>query len=98
MLQTPVRREQVAAVRRFNRFYTQQHRRAAGGLARQPVLAHRGARALRAQARDRATASDIGRELGLDAGYLSRILRRFAQDGLIRKQPRPTTRGKASCR
>ena len=39
--------------------------------------------------RDRATATDIGRDLGLDAGYLSRILRRFQKSGLIRKDTSP---------
>jgi DNA-binding MarR family transcriptional regulator/N-acetylglutamate synthase-like GNAT family acetyltransferase len=39
--------------------------------------------------RDRATASDIARDLGLDAGYLSRILRRFHKRGLIRKDASP---------
>jgi len=39
--------------------------------------------------RDRATASDIARDLGLDAGYLSRILRRFHKSRLIRKAVSP---------
>jgi DNA-binding MarR family transcriptional regulator/GNAT superfamily N-acetyltransferase len=42
--------------------------------------------------RRRATATDIGRDLGLDAGYLSRILRRFQKSGLIRKQVSPDDR------
>ena len=39
--------------------------------------------------RDRPTATDIGRDLDLDAGYLSRILRRFQKLGFIRKETSP---------
>jgi DNA-binding MarR family transcriptional regulator/GNAT superfamily N-acetyltransferase len=39
--------------------------------------------------RESATASDIAHDLGLDAGYLSRILRRFHKGGLIRKTVSP---------
>jgi len=76
----------IAAVRRFNRFYTRQ----IGVLRRNYLdspyslgemrvlyeLAHGGAR----------TASDIGRALDLDAGYLSRVLRNFEKRGLITRK------------
>ncbi len=76
----------IAAVRRFNRFYTRQ----IGVLRRNYLdspyslgemrvlyeLAHGGAR----------TATDIGRALDLDAGYLSRVLRNFEKDGLIARK------------
>ena len=81
--------QRVAAVRRFNRFYTQHLGVLQDGWLRQPVLADRGARALRNHQRGSTTATDIGRDLGLDAGYLSRILRRFHKLGLIRKDVSP---------
>ena len=80
---------QIAAVRRFNRFYTQKL-----GVLQQAWLdsafSLTEARMLyEIQRRGRATATDIGRDLDLDAGYMSRIIRRFQKDGLIRKEVSP---------
>ena len=62
-------------------------RRAAQNLSRQPLLARRDARALRDRPRRaRTTASDIGRALDLDAGYLRRVLRNFEKRGLITRK------------
>lgn len=77
----------VDAVRRFNRFYTRQI-----GLLRDGVVDTRfsltEARVLYelAQAQE-TTASLVAAALGLDHGYLSRILGRFAEDGLIIRKP-----------
>jgi DNA-binding MarR family transcriptional regulator/GNAT superfamily N-acetyltransferase len=79
-------RSGIAAVRRFNRFYTRHI-----GVLRRTYLdspySLGEARALYEIASGPSrTASEIGRNLGLDAGYLSRLLRNFAKRGLIRRE------------
>jgi DNA-binding MarR family transcriptional regulator/N-acetylglutamate synthase-like GNAT family acetyltransferase len=85
----------VAAVRRFNRLYTQRigvlregHLDSPLSLAEVRVLyeiAHR----------EQPTAADIRRALALDAGYLSRILRRFQTQRLVTRRPAPNDRREA---
>ena len=76
----------VVSVRRFNRFYTKKIGVLQEGLLNSPFslaearviyeLAHPG----------ETTATELCGELGLDGGYLSRILRRFKSAGLIDKR------------
>lgn len=79
--------QRIAAVRRFNRFYTRQI-----GVLRKTYLDSPYSlgemRVLYEIAHGaRITASDIARALDLDAGYLSRVLRNFEKRGLITRKP-----------
>lgn len=79
----------IAAVRRFNRFYTVKLGVLSDAFLNTPFSLTE-ARILHALAqRDGATASWLGRELDLDAGYLSRILRDFERKGLILRSISP---------
>ena len=74
----------VDAVRHFNRFYTRQIGVLQGFLASEFSLAE-GRVLYEIARREHPTASDVGRELGLDAGYMSRLLRRLEHRGLVRR-------------
>src|SRR5688572_6742778 len=82
--------ERTEAVRRFNRFYTKKIGVLRQGLLDSPFTLTE-ARVIYELAHcDQTTATELGRELDLDAGYLSRILRSFLKRGLIHKQPSKT--------
>jgi DNA-binding MarR family transcriptional regulator/GNAT superfamily N-acetyltransferase len=82
--------ERVDAVRRFNRFYTRQIGALGEGHLDTPFSLTEARVVYELAQRETATATELGQELGLDAGYLSRILRGFQERGLIDRRPSET--------
>jgi len=79
------RAQRIAAVRRFNRFYTQCVGELDNGFRGDFSLTE--VRVLLELADGEATtATVLNRQLGLDPGYLSRILYRFDCAGLLRRE------------
>lgn len=77
--------QQIEAVRRFNRFYTRTIGVLEEGLLRSPFTLTEARVIYELAQRDGTTATDLRQELGLDAGYLSRVLRALSNKGLLDK-------------
>jgi DNA-binding MarR family transcriptional regulator/GNAT superfamily N-acetyltransferase len=83
---------QVAAVRAFNRFYTRKLGVLDQQLLKSPFSLSEARVLYELAHREEPAAKEIGIELGLDPGYLSRIVQRFDEDGLITRKPLPADR------
>jgi len=84
--------DQISAVRSFNRFYTRKLGVLDQQLLKTPFSLSE-ARVLYELANgENLAAKEIGIELGLDPGYLSRIIQNFDDNGLITRQPLPSDR------
>ncbi|HLL78826.1 MAG TPA: helix-turn-helix domain-containing GNAT family N-acetyltransferase [Ktedonobacteraceae bacterium] len=82
---TEISDERIGAIRQFNRFFTRQIGVLREGLLHSPYSLTEARLLFELGHRDHLTASDLCRELGLDAGYLSRTLSRLEQQGLLEK-------------
>ena len=77
----------IQAVRRFSRFYTRWVGVLHDGLLGSPLSLTEGRIIFELAQAGESSAAKLGADLGLDAGYLSRILRGFHDRGLIARRP-----------
>jgi len=79
----PVSEDAIAAVRRFNRFYTRRIGVLEERLLETPFSLAQSRLLWELAHRERTTASELARDLGLDRGYMSRLLRGLREHGLV---------------
>ncbi|NJM53858.1 MAG: MarR family transcriptional regulator [Blastocatellia bacterium] len=81
--------KKIATVRRFNRFYTQKISNLDKEIQKSQFSLAEARVIYEIAKRKTATASELGEVLGIDTGYLSRVLQGFEKRGLIEKTDSP---------
>jgi DNA-binding MarR family transcriptional regulator/GNAT superfamily N-acetyltransferase len=85
----PLLPARITAVRRFNRFYTRQVGALDEGLLHSNLSLPEARVLYEIAHRESPTAAELGRDLHLDGGYLSRLLRALEQRTLVERAPSP---------
>jgi DNA-binding MarR family transcriptional regulator/GNAT superfamily N-acetyltransferase len=81
--------DRVAAIRAFNRFYTQSIGLVRGSYLQSPYSLTEVRVLFELAQRDGTEVAALRRDLGIDAGYLSRVLTRLEQDGALARERSP---------
>lgn len=81
--------EPIATIRSFNRFWTNQIGLLRSGLLDTPYSLTEARVIFELAQRPSVPLADLRRDLDIDAGYMSRIVRRFAADGLVTTEASP---------
>src|SRR4030088_2845454 len=84
--------DQVAAIRAFNRFYTRKLGVLDQQLPQSPFSLSEARVLYELAHRKEPAAKEVGIELRLDPGYLSRIIQNFDEKGLTPRKPLPSDR------
>ncbi len=82
--------ERIEAVRRFGRFYSRQLGFLDEGLLQSPFPLPEARLVYEIAQHVETTAAELGTELGLDLGYLSRLVRQLHKQGIVEKKPSPS--------
>src|SRR5665213_2638236 len=82
----------IAAIRAFTRFYTRKLGVLDQQLLRSPFSLSEARVLYELAHREDPAAKEIGIELGLDPGYLSRIIQNFEEKALVTRKPLPSDR------